>query len=111
MLTVLENLKETMKLNGTPDRFVNSCEFVNVVFATNYYMGDYPLEPGKEGYDQYGVLWRFPEGQMDAFPVHDAQHKLMDDVTALMEGTAEGAQTPDGESAATGEDAPIADAA
>ncbi|MDO4733950.1 MAG: uroporphyrinogen decarboxylase family protein [Lachnospiraceae bacterium] len=81
MLTVLENLKETMKLNGTPDRFVNSWEFVNVVFATNYYMGDYPLEPGKEGYDQYGVLWRFPEGQMGAFPVHDAEHKLMDDVT------------------------------
>ena len=81
MLTVLENLKETMKLNGTPDRFVNSWEFVNVVFATNYYMGDYPLQPGKEGYDQYGVLWRFPEGQMGAFPVHDAEHKLMDDVT------------------------------
>ncbi|MBR2696818.1 MAG: hypothetical protein IKE48_04865 [Parasporobacterium sp.] len=55
MLTVLENLRETMKKDGHPDRFVNSWEFVNVVFATNYYMGDYPLEPGKEGYDQYGV--------------------------------------------------------
>ena len=81
MLNVLENLRETMKADGHPDRFVKSWEFVNVVFPTNYYMGDYPLQPGNEGYDQYGVFWRFPEGQMGAFPVHDAEHKLIQDIT------------------------------
>ena len=40
MLTALENLRETMKMDGHPDRFVNQWEFVNVVFPTNYYMGD-----------------------------------------------------------------------
>lgn len=78
MLTVLENLKETMKADGHPDRFVNQWEFLNVNFPTNYYMGDYPLEPGKEGYDQYGVFWRFPEGQMGAFPVHTDGYKVLD---------------------------------
>ena len=81
MLTVLENLRETMKADGHPDRFVNQWEFLNIVMATNYYMGDYPIVPGNEGYDQYGVFWRFPEDQMGAFPVHDKEHKLMEDVT------------------------------
>ena len=41
----------------------------------------------------------------------ETMDKLMDDVAALMEGTAEGAQTPDEESAPTDEGAQIADAA
>ena len=41
---------------------------------------DYPLQPNKEGYDQYGVLWRFPEGQMGAFPVHDDEHRVLKDI-------------------------------
>lgn len=81
MLTVLENLKETMKDDGHPDRFVKQYEFLNVIFPCNYYMGDYPLQPGKEGYDQYGVFWRFPEGQLGAFPVHDDEHKVLKDIT------------------------------
>ena len=81
MLSVLENLRETMKADGHPDRFVKSWEFLNVVLPTTYYMGDYPLEPNKEGYDQYGVFWRFPEGQMGAFPVQDEEHKLLKDIT------------------------------
>ena len=81
MLTALENLKETMKMDGHPDRFVNQWEFVNVIFPDSYYMADYPLQPGKEGYDQYGVFWKYPEGQMGPYPVHDAEHLLMEDVT------------------------------
>lgn len=85
MLTVLENLRETMKADGHPDRFVNQWEFIEIILPSNYFMGDYPFAPGGEGYDQFGVLWRFPEGQMGAFPVHDAEHKLMDDVTEWRE--------------------------
>ena len=81
MLTALENLRETMKMDGHPDRFVNQWEFVNVVFPTNYYMGDYPLQPtDKDCYDQYGVLWRFPVGQMGAFPVNDPEHRVIKDI-------------------------------
>ena len=67
MLTVLENLRETMKADGHPDRFVKQYEFMNILIPDSYYMGDYPFMPG-EGYDQYGVFWRFPVGQMGPFP-------------------------------------------
>ena len=48
-------------------------------------MGNYPLAPGNEGYDQYGVYWSFPEGQMGAFPVHDDAHMLVKDITKWRE--------------------------
>jgi hypothetical protein len=80
MLTAIENLKETMKSDGHPDRFVNQFEFIHLLVPDLYYMGDYPLRPGEEGYDQYGVFWRFSEGQMAAFPVHDDEHKVIKDI-------------------------------
>jgi len=80
MLTIKQNLAETMKKDGHPDRFVNQWEFVNLLFPASYYMGDYPITPGNEGYDMYGVFWRFPEGQMGAFPVHDSAHTLVKDI-------------------------------
>lgn len=85
MLSVKENLKETMKKDGHPDRFVKQFEFMNQIMPDNYYMGDYPFRPGMEGYDQFGVLWRFPEGQMGAFPVHDPEHIVLKDITQWRE--------------------------
>ena len=64
MLTAIENLKETMKRDGHPDRFVNQYEFLHVLLPDLYYMGNRPRVPGAEGYDQYGVFWRYREGQM-----------------------------------------------
>lgn len=84
MLSVKENLKETMKKDGHPDRFVNQFEFVNQIVADTYYMGGYPLAPGNEGYDQFGVLWAFPEGQMGAFPVH-GDKRVIKDITKWRE--------------------------
>ncbi|MBR6349361.1 MAG: uroporphyrinogen decarboxylase [Lachnospiraceae bacterium] len=85
MLTAKENLREVMKKDGHPDRFVNQYDFLHVLVPDLYYMGGYPLEPGKEGYDQFGVLWRFPEGQMGAFPVHDDEHRVLKDITEWRE--------------------------
>ena len=85
MLTIKENLLETMKKDGTPDRFVNQYEFMDCIFEASYYMGDYPFIPGNEGYDQYGVFWRLPVGQMGAFPVHDEEHRLVKDITKWKE--------------------------
>ena len=77
MLSVIENLRETMKADGHPDRFVKQYEFLNLLAPDLYYMGDYPMAPGGEGKDQFGVLWRFPADQMGAFPVHDDEHKVI----------------------------------
>ncbi len=79
MLTAIENLKETMKRDGHPDRFVNQYEFLHMLVPDPYYMGGYLAQPG-ENYDQYGVLWRLQEGQMGAFPVHDEEHKVIKDI-------------------------------
>ena len=80
MLTAIENLKETMKRDGHPDRFVNQYEFLHVLLPDLYYMGNRPRKPGAEGFDQYGVFWRFREGQMGPLPVHDAEHTAIQDI-------------------------------
>ena len=85
MLTVKENLRETMKKDGHPDRFVNGWEFVNLLFPASYYMGGYPLAPNNQGYDMYGVFWDFPEGQMGAYPVCDDAHLVVKDITEWRE--------------------------
>ena len=85
MLTGKENLQEVMKKDGKPDRFVNQYDFLNLLVPDLYYMGDYPIMPGNEGYDQFGVFWRFPEGQMGAFPVHDDAHRVLKDITKWRE--------------------------
>ena len=79
MLTVIENLKETMKRDGHPDRFVNQYEFLHLILPDTYYMGDFPIQPG-EGHDQYGVYWRFLKGQMGPLPVHDDEHTVIKDI-------------------------------
>ena len=80
MLTGKENLREVLKKDGHPDRFVNQYDYLFLLYPDLYYMGDYPLEPGKAGFDQFGVYWSFPEGQMGAFPVHDEEHRVLKDV-------------------------------
>ena len=80
-----ENLREVMKKDGKPERFVNQFDFLNCIYPDTYYMGDYPIMPGKEGYDQFGVYWVFPEGHMGAFPVHDDAHRVLKDITKWRE--------------------------
>lgn len=85
MLSIKENLLETLKKDGHPDRFVKQFEYLHVLLPATYYMGDYPLIPGNHGYDQYGVYWDFPPGQMGAFPVHDDEHRVLKDITKWRE--------------------------
>lgn len=79
MLTAIENLKETMKRNGHPDRFVNQYEFLHLLMPDMYYMGERTAPPS-QSYDGYGVLWTFREGQMGPIPVHDEKHKKIKDI-------------------------------
>lgn len=85
MLTIRENLQETLKKDGHPDRYVKQFEFLNLILEDTYFMADYPFIPGNEGYDQYGVFWTLPMGQMGAFPVHDDVHRVLKDITKWRE--------------------------
>lgn len=77
MLTKRQNLIESIK-GGKPDRFVNQFEFLEFIMEA-------PMEqdpqPGSELVNGWGVTWRWPEGQIGAFPVHDEAHKVLKDIT------------------------------
>ncbi|WP_411679458.1 uroporphyrinogen decarboxylase family protein [Clostridium thailandense] len=81
MLTKRQNLLETIK-GGNPDRFVNQYEFSNIIMEV-------PLEIqfnyGCTWKDNWGVTWQWPEGQLGMFPVHDAEHIALKDVTEWKE--------------------------
>ena len=86
MLTGKENLRETMKKDGNPDRYVKQYEFLHLLVPDTYYMGDYPFIPGSpDGVDQFGVTWTLPLGQMGAFPLHDDEHRVLKDITQWRE--------------------------
>lgn len=86
MLTGKENLRETMKKDGKPDRYVKQYEFLHLLVPDTYYMGNYPFIPGSpDGVDQFGVTWTLPVGQMGAFPLHDDEHRVLKDITQWRE--------------------------
>lgn len=85
MLSIKENLQETLKKDGHPDRFVKQYEFLHVLMPSPYYMGDYPFIPGNRGYDQYGVLWEFHEGQMGPMPRNSGDFRVLKDITKWRE--------------------------
>lgn len=78
MLTVKENLKEVMT-GGNPDRFVKQYEFLQMIMSVP--SGRIKPQIGEEVINEWGVTIRWPEGQIASFPVHDAQHVVLKDVT------------------------------
>ena len=86
MMTVKENLREVMKKDGNPERFVKQYEFLHILVPDTYYMGNYPIFPGApDGVDQFGVTWCLPVGQLGAFPRHDEEHRVLKDITKWRE--------------------------
>ncbi|MDR1496614.1 MAG: uroporphyrinogen decarboxylase [Clostridiales Family XIII bacterium] len=86
MLTPRENLIETIR-GGKPERFVNQFEFMQLSFTDPYsYTNPVPYFPGDEDKtDYWGVTWTFPEGNPGMFPVHDAEHIVLKDITRWRE--------------------------
>ncbi|MBC3889992.1 uroporphyrinogen decarboxylase [Acetobacterium paludosum] len=82
MLTIKENLKEVMT-GGKPDRFVKQYEFLQMIMSVP--SGRVKPVMGEEVVNEWGVTIRWPEGQIAAFPVHDAEHILLKDVTEWKE--------------------------
>lgn len=78
MLTKRQNLLETIH-GGNPDRFVNQYEFLEFIFEVPQTgeMGG----PGDEWKTNWGVTYRWPEGQIAGFPVHDDEHTVVKDIT------------------------------
>jgi hypothetical protein len=77
MLTKRQNLIETMK-GGNPDRFVNQYEFMEIIREAPD--GPRP-KPGQTVKDGWGITFSWPEGQLGRFPLHDAEHKVLKDIT------------------------------
>ncbi len=77
MLTKKQNLLETIK-GGKPDRFVKQYEFLNIIYEAH--LGNSP-KPGLTVKDNWGVTFAWPEGQLGPFPVHDKEHKALQDIT------------------------------
>ncbi|WP_088226056.1 uroporphyrinogen decarboxylase family protein [Desulfosporosinus sp. FKB] len=79
MLTKRQNLLETIK-GGNPDRFVKQYEFMHFIMEAPNPGGNFP-EPGQTIKNNWGITFRWPEGQLGGFPVHDEEHKVLKDIT------------------------------
>ena len=87
MLTKKENLFETIR-GGKPDRYVNQFEFCG--FSIDPIMlgiGGLPftMKQGELQVNGWGVTIAFPEGTPGPFPVHDAEHIVLKDITKWKE--------------------------
>lgn len=77
MLTRRQNLLETIT-GGKPDRFVNQYEFMELIMEAP--RDDRP-KPGGTRKSKWGITFVWPEGQLGVFPLHDAEHKVLKDIT------------------------------
>lgn len=69
MLTAIENLKETMKPNGNPDRLVNDYEAFGIIANDPIYrLTRGNRFKGQTTKDAWGVTIVWPENQLFAFP-------------------------------------------
>jgi hypothetical protein len=89
MLTKRQNLLETIH-GGNPDRFVNQYEAFDCAPSSPFgmIMGDpisaasgMPAPGGAPVKDSWGVTRAWPANVPGAFPVHDAAHKVLKDIT------------------------------
>lgn len=77
MLSIKQNFLETIH-GGKPDRFVNQYEYMDIVLEAPVFA---MAAPGGEIVDGWGVTFRWPQGHIGQFPVHDAAHKVLKDIT------------------------------
>lgn len=76
MLTIKENLRETLKKDGHPDRFVNQYEYLHLVVTPHIMQSARPELGGPEVVNAWGVTMSWPEGTPGAFPVHSPESKI-----------------------------------
>jgi uroporphyrinogen-III decarboxylase len=84
MLTKRQNLIETIK-GGKPDRFVNQFEPFATIFGNPVSANSTMPARGSEVMNAWGVTIKWQEGTPGPFPVHDAAHKVVKDITKWKE--------------------------
>ncbi|MEG0378337.1 MAG: uroporphyrinogen decarboxylase family protein, partial [Eubacterium sp.] len=77
MLSIKNNFLETIR-GGKPDRFVKQYEFMDIILEAPM---DKMCNPGETIVNDWGVTTRWPLGQIGGFPVHDAEHIVIKDIT------------------------------
>lgn len=81
MLTPRQNFIETVKKDGTPDRYVKQFEAIHLLMETPYNIHSPEPWPGQEHVvNGWGVTNSWPEGFPGMFPVHDAEHIVCKDI-------------------------------
>jgi uroporphyrinogen-III decarboxylase len=81
MLTKRQNLIETMR-GGNPDRFVNQYEAFELITVTPISAkSPRATYKGPPITDAWGVTRVWPEGTPGHFPIHDAEHLVVKDIT------------------------------
>ena len=80
MLNVKENVRETLKKDGKPDRFVNQFEYLATVITPQQMVNPRPEYGGPEVVNAWGVTNAWPEGTPGAFPVHTPDKILIKDI-------------------------------
>ncbi|MBQ6468944.1 MAG: uroporphyrinogen decarboxylase [Lachnospiraceae bacterium] len=81
MLTKRQNLIETMKADGHPDRFVNQYEAFNLIMGSPFGLRNPNPKPGEENIvNAWGVTKSWPKGTPGAFPVHTPDKIVIKDI-------------------------------
>ncbi len=81
MLTKRQNMFETMKVDGHPDRFVNGYEALGLVFGSPFGKRNPNPKPGELNVvNAWGVTKSWPEGTPGAFPVHTPDKIVIKDI-------------------------------
>ena len=80
MLNAKENLREALKPDGHPDRFVNSYEFIRTAFGPNFLMRNLPNPGELDKVTDWGVHYSFPIGTPGPFPLDTPDKVLIADI-------------------------------
>lgn len=84
MLTIRQNFLETIR-GGKPDRFVDQYEYVELIFDPIITECSGFANPGETKTNDWGFTVSWREGEPGPFPVQDAAHLLLKDVTQWKE--------------------------
>ena len=81
MLTKRQNMIETMKVGGHPDRFVNGYEALGLVMGSPFGKRNPNPKPGELNVvNAWGITKSWPKGTPGAFPVHTPDKIVIKDI-------------------------------
>ena len=81
MLTKRQNMIETMKVGGHPDRFVNGYEALGLVMGSPFGKRNPNPKPGELNVvNAWGITKSWPKGTPGAFPVHTPEKIVIKDI-------------------------------